>query len=455
MVDPLPPSMIQASATSIQLYWNPVKFCGISAPAMLDSVHYTIEVCEGVEWRESTLSKYMNDMTATDYRPVFTGKNISEVIIGPLKPAMWYHFRLVVDYLGLKVMSESFTAHTVRCPPTPPPQPKITIVPVRNSFDLNSDIPVRFEVLISWLPSQSNGSEIERYQLHIKRFDEQGNLLMDDPPFLKKKQESNANHPQKAISKMIKINKSANQWVGSPGRNEVEIRNSICVKTGQRSVSPPDTRHSHSRSKFSPPPSPGNTHNFFMSPNNSMEMKRSTGNSQTAWRIIYDNLNRNFKLGSPNTTDAVWWVRVRAKNSDGWSPFSEVKIMNQISYPSLFPHVSPAPRNNTRASAESKESEQQQRSSSEAKNASTPTQKTKIDFETQESLHWGSKSHDSADSQTSVPSIPVEFRTSAQRPVTRGKPLMMGLESANRPPRPDSKQRPRELQLPDISPQRK
>ena len=425
--------MIQANATSVQLFWNPVKFCGVNAPPMLDSVNYTIEVAEGVDWKESALSKYMNDMTAMDYRVAFKGKNVTDVVVGQLKPAVWYHFRIVIEYLGLKVMSESFTTHTLRCPPSPPPQPKVTIVPVRNSFDVKSDIPVRLEILISWLPSASHGSEIERYQVHLKRFDEAGNVLNDDPPFLKKNQEGASSHPQKAIAKMMKVNKLANQWIGSPGRNELEIRNSLSVRTGQRSVSPPDSRHLISRvsRQQSPPSSPNHQSNYFLSPNASGEapaLSRSFSNSPSAWRIVYDNLNRTFKLGSPQHTDAVWWIRVRAKNNEGWSPFSEIKIMNQVSYPTLFPHIIPAPR-----------SSQQQ--------INTSKDESKVQ-------ELGSRSKDSADSQFSVRSIPPEFQAAVQRPVTRGKPLMMDLDSGvnnNRPPRPDTRSRQRDLQLPEIA----
>lgn len=321
LTDPQGPRLKQSFSEALHIEWNAVKFCGIKSPASINAVTYMIEIAEGVEWKDGVMTRYMSDMISSEYKTVFYGQNVSDLIINNLKPSHWYHLRLIIEYNGVKVMSNSVNVHTHKSTPTPPGQAKITVVPVRNSFDLTTDVPVRLEVLISWLPSIANGAEIERYQVHLKRFDQYGNLLVDDPPFISKKQMiSSSGHFQKSISKLIKPSKQSNQWTGSPGRSEVQIRNSLQYRS-----SSPTRSNSPKRSS---------TESLF--PSTAEVNQKRTANPATAWRIIYDNLNRNVKLGNPLPTDAVWWIRIRAKNSLGWSEFSELRIINQKTHPSLF-----------------------------------------------------------------------------------------------------------------------
>lgn len=324
LTDPLGPRLKQGFSEALHVEWNHVKFCGIKAPGLVNSVTYMIEIAEGVEWKDGVMTRYMSDLISTEYKTVFYGQNVHDLIINNLKPSHWYHLRLVIEYLGVRVMSESVNVHTHKAPPSPPSQPKISIVAVRNSFDLSSNVPVRLEVLISWLPSIAHGSEIERYQVHLKRFDQYGNLLSNDPPFLSKKQHgghAGGGHSQKTITKLIKPTKDSNQWVGSPGRSEVQIRNSLQLRA-------------HSPSRNGSPKNRSSVDSLF--PSTPDGKQRRNANSANSWRIIYDNLNRNVKLGSPFANDAVWWIRVRAKNSLGWSEFSDLRIINQKTHPSLF-----------------------------------------------------------------------------------------------------------------------
>jgi hypothetical protein len=325
-LDPLPPVIENVSSFSFSAKWDPVRFCGISYSDMVNSLTYSLEVAEGVDWKETALSKYINDNIASSYKTVFRGKNIINTIIENLKPAKWYHARLIIDYLGLRVMSESISFHTLRSCPSIPTQPRVNVVPVQNSFDSSSLIPARLDLLVSWNPSLPNGFPVERYQVHLKRFDLHGKILYDEPPLLNKKPHTVSCNPQKSIGLLVKGSRSSNQWIASPGKSEIQIRNSVSRASTIRSRSP------------SPPPamSPPNTSGslgFFDSQTIFQGSKRPA-----SWKIIYDNLNRNVKLFSPKFSDGEWWLRVRAKNAEGWSAFSSTYVINHFNYPSLFPH---------------------------------------------------------------------------------------------------------------------
>lgn len=200
--DPLPPRLDQPLPHGFNISWDPVKFCGVNAPSMLESVNYTIEIAEGVEWKEGMISRYMNDTTATSYRPIFKGKNIQSTTLQHLKPATWYHARIVVDYLGLQVMSESITMHTLKAEPSSPGVPKITLVPITDPFDTKNVLPSRYEIMVSWTPSQHNGCPIEKYQVHLKRFDLNGHLILHEPN-LKVKRKDRPENTQRTISVLL------------------------------------------------------------------------------------------------------------------------------------------------------------------------------------------------------------------------------------------------------------
>mmetsp|Transcript_16449 Transcript_16449/g.17790 ORF Transcript_16449/g.17790 Transcript_16449/m.17790 type:complete len:635 (+) Transcript_16449:54-1958(+) len=326
LTDPLSPILETTTATSLLINWNPVRFCGIGQTEMLNSVTYSIEIAEGVDWKETSLSRYMNDNISSTYRVAFRGKNAATALIENLKPARWYHVRLAIDYLGLRVMSESASFHTSRSPPSIPSTPRVTVVPVRNSFDTASNIPARLDILISWNASAENGFPIERYQVHLKRFDINGKIQVDEPPVLRKKHQMTQTNPQKNISVLIKSSKRSNQWIGSPGKSEVQIRNSIQSQRG-RSPSPPRSPTDNPSASLLDPSSSSSLQHIYQ------------GNKRPiTWKIIYDNLNRSVKMFSPKDNDGEWWIRVRAKNAEGWSGFSSLCVINHFNYPSLFPN---------------------------------------------------------------------------------------------------------------------
>ncbi|RYH05187.1 hypothetical protein EON65_45395 [archaeon] len=151
-----------------------MRFCGIDFPNVLESVTYSIEVAEGVDWKEGILSRYINDMTALNYHEVCNLKHETAFELIQLKPATFYHIRLVIHYLGFRVISEAATLHTQKSLPSPPGEARIQIIPIKNSFDPNAELPSRLEMNVTWTPSRANGSHIQRYQVHIKRFDHEG-----------------------------------------------------------------------------------------------------------------------------------------------------------------------------------------------------------------------------------------------------------------------------------------
>jgi hypothetical protein len=346
-LDPVSPTVTNTTSSSFHVQWEPVRFCGISRPEMINSITFTLEVSEGVDWKENALAKYMNDNIAYSYKPLFRGKNITHAVIDHLKPAKWYHVRLVVDYLGIQVMSESASFHTMRAPPSTPGTPRMAVVPVRNSFDPNSHDPARLDMVISWNAAVPNGYPIEKYQVHLKRFDTHGKLLFDEPPLLKKKMQNVQLNPQKSIGQLIKTQKGSNQWTASPGKSEIQIRNSLSSRSGFRSRSPspdrrtasPGLKNNLSTSSFAVTPGnrlEGSQQSVFQSEDSVLQQGNTRRGAQT-WKIIYDNLNRHVKLFSPREGDGEWWIRVRAKNNEGWSNFSNVLMINHYNFPTLFP----------------------------------------------------------------------------------------------------------------------
>ena len=50
LTDPLPPEVYNKTHNSFTAEWQPVRFCGISPTAVVDTVTYTLEVAEGMEY---------------------------------------------------------------------------------------------------------------------------------------------------------------------------------------------------------------------------------------------------------------------------------------------------------------------------------------------------------------------------------------------------------------------
>lgn len=333
----MPPNVDDRTHNSLTLSWTNAKFCGIVPPQFLDSVTYTLEVAEGVEWKHTSASRFMTDMTATEYKKVCSGKNVFSAVINELKSARWYHVRVVMEYLGLRVMSETRTVPTNCSIPSAPTMPNFYVIPVASSFDLNSDRPARYDVLITWTPSASNGHDIKKYQVQLCRIDIEGNYVPNEEVIKRKEGRRNLLNTETVETRLTKGNKRINQWVKSPNKNLAQIQNSLNSRASKSAQSKRLPGSPGVQSPFSM--DIGGEPNMPLSPGEFVLPSQSTSFLESkflSWTTIYENYNRTVKMAGPSKHETEWRVRLRAKNALGWSPFSPVLRVGSYSHPSLF-----------------------------------------------------------------------------------------------------------------------
>jgi len=308
-----------------------VCFCGINPPALIDSVQYILEISEGVDYKPGYFTRFISDVCAVDYRPVCSGVNINSTTVSGLLPARWYHIRLCIEYLGQRFQSESQSIHTATWVPSPSAVPRVHILPVRSSFDLQSEAPVRLEMQVSWNPASANGCKVIKYQCQVQRFDAQGNVIEGAEAQVKReriKRKPQLTSPDR--------DPATNQWTASPGRNALQVHNSLVL--GNRS---PKSRGNHRGGKSgSPATRDGSPNRLPQLSDNSLQQSSnsvySTQGRRFKWEILFENILTNVRTSSPTAEEAEWHIRVRAKNAEGWSDFSPVLKINKLSHPSLF-----------------------------------------------------------------------------------------------------------------------
>ena len=322
--------MQSRSHNTISASWPFVSFCGITPPAYIDSVQYVLEIAQGVEYKPGYFTRFISDVCAVDYRTVCHGANINSTTIHGLLPARWYHLRLSIEYLGQRFVSESQSIHTPTWVPSAPTLPRATVVSVLSSFDLQNDSPVRLEVMLSWNPSIPNGQDVTTYQCHIQKFNQQGYVVQSSEALLKKEKHNR----HRVFYQSPDRDPHANQWTQSPGRSALQVHNSIVL--GNRS--PTRGRNSQQNSHTSSH-SPGRLPELNDS-SSSLLLRPSSPTSpeerRFKWEIVYDNILTNVKCASPEVDHAEWHIRVRSRNSNGWSDFSPILKMNGQTHPSLF-----------------------------------------------------------------------------------------------------------------------
>jgi hypothetical protein len=295
------------------------------------------------------MSKYITDamVAPSSYRTVFrAGAHETFCTIPHLKAATWYHIRLSIEYLGVRVTSETLNIPTGRSVPATPSIPRATLVPIRSSFDLKSIVPARYEFLITWNTASGNGSPIDRYQVQLQRLDTYRQTINEEPPVTTlmrpstshnstdggQKSSSLMNEPKAIAILTNPINRKSNQWIGSPGRSTPQIRNSLQSRgrpTSLKELRP--SRCSNKRRSLSPTEKSSSPVQLAQ---NGIPQENSP--LSAIWRIIYDNLNRSVRLASPKPTDANWLIRVRAHNREGWSAFSPILDLSWKTHPLLF-----------------------------------------------------------------------------------------------------------------------
>ena len=309
----MPPKIDEVEHSTFLISWLPAKFCGFKPYSVTDSLIYTIEIKEGVSWKEGYICQHVNDVNQSAYKRIFSSRDDFEFQVKDLRSACWYHIRLEIEYLGIKVYSDVLSAHTSRGVPSNPSTPRITIIPVMNSFDINSRIPVRFDTLITWGSSQPNGSEITSYQVQMKTFDNAGHAKITEVRKSKASMEHERSSAKDVIAHIISNKKNYNQWIRSKGRNVKQIEN--CLRNRSPNKLPSIATDSMAAGGASDFPSLFSYSEDPLSPEQqpSSPVLRSTG-----WLAIYNNLPRRFKVDAPQRGDFAWHIRVRARNAEGW-----------------------------------------------------------------------------------------------------------------------------------------
>ena len=340
-VDPAPPEVSARSHNTVSVAWPFVCFCGINPPAQIDSVQYILELSEGVDYKPGYFTRFISDVCAVDYRPVCSGTNINSTTVSGLLPAKWYHLRLSIEYLGQRFQSESQSIHTSTWVPAPTAVPRVHILPVRSSFDLRSEAPVRLEMQVSWNPSSPNGCKVLKYQCQVQRFDANGQVIEGVESIVKKEKKSKRKVPLTTPD----VDPVANQWTQSPGRSALQIHNSLVLadrsptRSRSRRGDKPGSPTTRDSRDFSPNRLPQLSDGSMLHSSASLT---STQGRRFKWEILFENILTNVRTASPTAEEAEWHLRVRAKNAEGWSDFSPVLKINKLSHPSLF--VSPPPQ---------------------------------------------------------------------------------------------------------------
>lgn len=309
----MPPKIDEIDQGSFLISWPPAKFCGFKPYSVTDSLIYTIEIKEGVSWKEGYICQHVNDVNHNAYKRIFSTKDDFEFQINDLKSACWYHIRLEIEYLGIKVYSDVQSAHTSRGVPSIPNIPRITIIPVMSSFDISSRIPVRFDILITWGSSLSNGSDITSYQVQMKTFDKAGHAKAAELKKSKASLEHERSSAKDVIAHIISTKKNYNQWIRSNGRNVKQIE--TCLRHRSPSKLPNIANDSSTTGLQEFPSLFSTLEDVLESPErqSSPPVLRSTG-----WMTIYNNLPRRLKIDPPQKDDFAWNIRVRARNAEGW-----------------------------------------------------------------------------------------------------------------------------------------
>lgn len=172
LTDPIPPTLVKRSATSISLAWDLVDFCGVDVSVVEDSMEYVLEGCMGQAWTTGIASKFVSDIANPEYKVLARGSKLSEVVVNDLQPSQWYHFRLCLRYRGTWLVSESRPFATLCARPSKPKQPSVYLIMNGNDMFLDRN---RVDPLIRlcWGPPNKNGSEINKYQVQVREYFEE------------------------------------------------------------------------------------------------------------------------------------------------------------------------------------------------------------------------------------------------------------------------------------------
>lgn len=385
----------------------------------------------------------------------FSSSLTLKIKIHHLCSSRWYHFRFLVQFNdSYSVLSESIcfptlpsvpsnvpipqiSIHTVdkidnnfhgqlkskalpSLPPTSPSRPNTSSnkrgfsnsssnfsplsSPSRPSTSSSPTLSINSSKLmsISWSNAQSNGSEIIKYQLYIKRFNKVGQFYYDpttSPPIsflsypyyknitkrkapngeiiLVEEESSPYFYIENAPSlpylyegqDKLKLKKKEKEKLNSSlnyvnNRQELilkhqenEKRRNNMEKLNKERITYNYLRPTTSNNKLNssnlsqdsllnrPSTAPENdklnkkkSKSIINKNNNEINEE----NDLHTWILAYENINKSFRLNLPDSSiDSEWWIKVRALNSFGWSNFSPILVINSFTHPFLFTSLPP------------------------------------------------------------------------------------------------------------------
>lgn len=163
---PNPPRPNVTGHNSIKLTWPSVKFYGMYNKTYKQLVKYILEGAEGIEFKTGAAARCSSDIGSV-YKVVAVGNKMLSADINDLKNANWYHWRLVVEFQGIRFTSNVRSVATMFGPPPSPQKPLISIKKWKVSGFVgkgHETIKVKFK----WNDQSLVEPPVKKFQLQIK-----------------------------------------------------------------------------------------------------------------------------------------------------------------------------------------------------------------------------------------------------------------------------------------------
>jgi hypothetical protein len=286
LTEPPPPKALDQTPNSLTVFWSPVQCCGVDVNIILTSIVYTLEVAEGRELGNKKFSKYSSEVGAGNmqFKRLCSGPQLYSAEVTDLMPNTCYYFRLSIEYANTRVTSAVSAIPTLQGVPNPPLIPRVKI-DVREG---HVDTIEQTKVQLHWSPPFSNGSPVRKYQLQIKEV-------------------------RVATYKDL-VNRD---FVSRIADGHGHLSSDEEEKGDTDDIVPHDEQLVPGR------------------PRSDDDLGGKLIASD--WKTVYKNCHCDTKVGAPSESAIKWFIRVRAQNEVGWSPYSPVLTISFRSHPSLFP----------------------------------------------------------------------------------------------------------------------
>jgi len=172
LTQPDKPRMVnRAGRKSMCVVWDEVKCCGLDVSMVAPALNYSIEVAQGHDWKGG-VNYPAGFATGTEkeenFRLMARGVGMTTLTVEDLSPAIWFHWRLCVEYMGKKVYSE--VAHFATLPSVPEPTnvPEVRKLTAMSPVDPKVKAERDPKMLVKWTSPRSNGSKVILFQLQMK-----------------------------------------------------------------------------------------------------------------------------------------------------------------------------------------------------------------------------------------------------------------------------------------------